>query len=432
LQFTTVTALGSVLLFGLFPALQLARATPMAALRGESGQAGSRRGNRFRSGLATAQIAFSMASLVLAGLFGKSLANIAGEELGMQIDSLAVFSLAPARRGYDDARAAVLYDRVEQEVAALPGVTAVAASQVPLLSNSDWSSNVSVEGHDRGEEQLSTSHNRVGVGFFDTLGIPLLAGRDFALTDNEGAARVAIVNRSFVERYGLPDNPVGRRMAVGNSDDLDIEIIGLVADSKYNDVKAKPVPLFFLPRRQDEGAGVMNFYVRSALPPETLFPQLVAAIARLDPDLPVRPRTVPQDIAQTIVTERAVGLLSGAFALLSTLLASLGLYGVLSYTLSQRTREIGLRLALGAAPRRLAAMLLGQVGRMTLVGGLLGLAIALATGRAAQSLLFGLEGHDPGVLLAATVVLALVALGAGLLPARRAARIDPMVALRHE
>jgi putative ABC transport system permease protein len=349
----------------------------------------------------------------------------------MQVESLAVFSLAPARRGYDDARAAVLYDRVEQELAALPGVIAVATSQVPLLANSDWSSNVSVEGHARGEDDPSTSHNRVGVGFFDTLGIPLLAGRDFTLADNDGAAKVAIVNRRFVERYGLPDNPVGRRMAVGSSDDLDIEIVGLVADSKYNDVKASPVPLYFLPRRQ-EAVGMMNFYVRSALPPETLFPQLVATVDRLDPDLPVRPRTVPQDIAQTIVTERAVGMLSGAFALLSTLLAALGLYGVLSYTLSQRTREIGLRLALGAAPRRLAGMLLGHVGRMTLVGGLIGLGIALAAGRAAQSLLFGLEGHDPGVLLAATVVLALVALGASLLPARRAARIDPMVALRHE
>jgi putative ABC transport system permease protein len=431
LQFTAITALATVLLFGLFPALQLARATPMAALRGESGQAGSRGGNRFRAGLATAQIAFSMASLVLAGLFGKSLANISGEELGMQVDALAVFSLAPARRGYDDARTAVLYDRVEEELAALPGVTSVASSQVPLLANSDWSSNVSVEGHPRAEDDPSTSHNRVGVGFFDTLGIPMLAGRDFALTDNDGAAKVAIVNQGFVARYGLPDNPVGRRMAVGDNDDLDIEIIGLVADSKYNDVKAQPVPLFFLPRRQDE-AGVMNFYVRTALPPETLFPQLVAAIARLDPNLPVRPRTVPQDIAQTIATERAVGLLSGAFALLSTLLAALGLYGVLSYTLSQRTREIGLRLALGAAPRRLAAMLLGHVGRMTLVGGLLGLGIALAAGRAAQSLLFGLQAHDPVVLAAAMLLLALVALSAAVLPARRAARIDPMTALRHD
>jgi predicted permease len=431
LQFTALTALATVLLFGLFPAMQLARATPITALRGESGQTGSRGGNRFRAGLATAQIAFSMASLVLAGLFGKSLANIASEELGMQVDSVAVFSLAPARRGYDDARAQVLYDRLEQELAALPGVTAVGASLVPLLSNSDWSSNVSVEGHARADDDPSTSYNRIGVGFFGTLDIPLLAGRDFALTDNQGSAKVAIVNRSFVERYGLPENPVGRRMAVGSSDDLDIEIVGLVADSKYHDVKATPVPLFFLPRRQGSD-GEMNFYVLSALPPEALFPQIVATVARLDPDLPVSPRTLPQEIAQTIVTERAVGLLSGAFALLSTLLASLGLYGVLSYTLSQRTREIGLRLALGAAPRRLAGMLLGQVGRMTLVGGLLGLGIALAAGRGAQSLLFGLEGHDPGVLLVATVVLAVVALASAAMPARRATRVDPMTALRHD
>jgi predicted permease len=431
LQFTVLVAALTVLLFGLFPALQLARAAPIAALRGETGQAGSRGGNRFRAGLATAQIAFSMASLVLAGLFGKSLANIAGEDLGMRVESLAVMAIAPARRGYDDARATALYDRLEQELAGLPGVTAVATSQVPLLANSDWSSNVSVEGFASSADDTSTSYNRIGVGFFDTLGIPLLAGRDFALTDNEGAAKVAIVNRSFVERYGLPDNPVGRRMAVGSSEQLDIEIVGLVADSKYNDVRRRPVPLFFLPRRQDS-ALTMNFYVRSALPPETLLPQLAAAVARLDPDLPVAPRTLPQDIAMTIVTERAVGVLSAAFALLSTLLAALGLYGLLSYTLSQRTREIGLRLALGAAPRRLAAMLLGQVGRMTVVGGLIGFAIAFAAGRAAQSLLFGLESHDPVVFAAAAGVLGLVALASGAVPARRASRIDPMTALRHD
>jgi putative ABC transport system permease protein len=156
-------------------------------------------------------------------------------------------------------------------------------------------------------------------------------------------------------------------------------------------------------------------------------------VAEIDPDLPLENlRTVDQQIQRLIATERFVGLLSGAFAVLSTLLAALGLYGVLSYTLSQRMREIGLRLALGAAPRRLRAMVLGQVGRMTLVGGALGLAIALGLGRAAQSLLFGLDGHDPAVLAAAALLLALVALLAGWLPARRVARIDPMVALRHD
>jgi predicted permease len=432
MQFTALTAIATVLLFGLFPALQLARAEPIAALRGESGQAGTRSGNRFRAGLATSQIAFSMASLVLAGLFAKSLANIDSEDLGMQVDALAVFSIAPASRGYEPGRMAVLYDNLEEQLAALPGVTAVASSLVPMLANSDWSSNVSVEGHQNQPEDPSTSYNKVGVGFFDTFDITLLAGRDFSRADNADAPKVAIVNRSFIQRYGLPENPIGRRMAVGSTEQLDVEIIGVVADSKYNNVKAAQGPLFFLPRRQ-EPSPAMHFYVRSAVPPETLLPQLEALVARLDPDLPVTGlRTLPQQIALTIVTERFVGMLSATFALLSTLLAALGLYGVLSFTLSQRTREIGLRLALGAAPRRLAAMLLSQVGRMTLVGGLLGLGVAILAGRAAQSLLFGVDGHDPAVLVAAIVLLALVALASGALPARRAARIDPMTALRHE
>lgn len=437
LRFAALVALGTVFLFGLFPALQLARSEPMAALRGETGATSSRGGNRFHSALATGQVAFSMASLTLAGLFALSLFNLAREDLGMQVESLATFSIAPDRSGYDRERRAVLYDEVEQALAGLPGVSSVASSLVPLLSNSEWGSNIQVEGYDATAAESTLGHdasvayNMVGVGYFDTLGIPLLAGRDFTLADNQGAAKVAIVNRRFVERFGLGPQPIGKRMS-GGGDPLEIEIVGVVADSKYHDVKAALAPMFLLPRRQHT-PGEMRFYVRSSVPPETLLPQLAAAIAAIDPGLPVDDlRTLPDQIAGTLVIERFVGMLSAAFALVSTLLAALGLYGVLSFTLSQRSREIGLRLALGAAPRRLGAMLLAQVARMTLVGGLLGIGLALAAGRAAQSLLFGLDGHDPLVLLAASVLLALVALGSGLLPARRASRIDPMVALRHD
>jgi putative ABC transport system permease protein len=436
LAFAGAVALATVLLFGLFPALQLARATPVAALRGESGQAGSRGGNRFRAALATGQVAFSMVSLALAGLFTLSLLKLADEELGMQVETLSVFSVAPGRNGYvGDARGA-LYERIEEALVALPGVSGVTSSLVPLLSNSEWGTNVAVEGFETSAETLSPNYSMVGDGFFSMMGMTLLAGRDFERADRDGAPQVAVVNRRFAEYFGLGAQPVGKRMATGDGGPdgtLEIEIIGLVEDSKYHDVKAAPYPLFFLPWRQRPGVGEMSFYVRSTLPPETLLPQLAAAVAAIDPALPVEDlRTVPEQIARTLVMERFVGLLSAAFALLSTLLAALGLYGVLSYTLAQRTREIGLRLALGAAPRRLAAMLLGQVARMTVVGGLLGLGIALFAGRAAQSLLFGVDGQEPAVLAAAALLLALVALGAGLLPARRATRTDPMVALRHE
>lgn len=432
LRFAALVSAATVLLFGLFPALQLGRSQPIAALRGDAGQTASRGGNRFRASLATSQVALSMASLALAGLFAKSLLNLAAEDLGMQVDRMVVFSVSAERQGYDAERARALFERIEARLVTVPGVTTVASSRVPLLSKSEWSSNVSVEGFRSTPESLSPQYSMVGAGFFASMGMPLLAGRDIAQADGPDALKVAVVNRRFAEYFGLGADPIGKRMAVGGSDQLDIEIVGLVADSKYADIKAGPYPLFFTPWRQ-RPVGEMSFYLRAAVSPESLLPALPSVVAEIDPDLPLENlRTVEQQLQRQVATERFVGLLSGAFALLSTLLAALGLYGVLSYTLSQRMREIGLRLALGAAPNRLRAMVLGQVGRMTLVGGLLGLAIALGLGRAAQSLLFGLDGHDPAVLAGAALLLALVALLAGWLPARRVARIDPMLALRHD
>lgn len=433
LRFAALVAAGTVLVFGLFPALQLARISPIAALRGESGQAASRGGNRFRATLATVQVALSMTSLVLAGLFLQSLLNIAGEDLGMDVDSLGVFSVAPARNGYTSERSSALFDRLEEELAALPGVTHVASSIVPLLTGNEWSSSVRVEGYQGTPESFSPFVDKVGTGFFDTMGIGLLAGRDFVRADNATAPRVAIVNRAFAEYFGLGDNPVGARIGTGTGDALDTEIVGLVADSKYADVRARPQPTFFLPRRQGTVPGEMFFYVRSALPPDALLAQLPGVVARLDPALPVEElKTVRQQIAENVVMERFVGLLSGGFAVLATLLAALGLYGVLSFTLSQRMREIGLRLALGAEPRRVGRMLMRQVTRMTLVGGAVGLGAAVFAGHTARAMLFGLEGHDPRVLAAAALLLGMVAFCAGIVSARRAARTDPMIALRHD
>lgn len=433
LRFAALVAAGTVLLFGLFPALQLARASPIAALRGQSGQSSSRGGNRFRASLATVQVALSMTSLVLAGLFLQSLLNIASEDLGMDVDSLGVFAVAPERNGYAAERSSALFDRIEEQLAALPGVTHVASSMVPLLTRNEWSSSVRVEGYQGTPESPSPFVDKVGTGFFETMDIGLLAGRDFVVADNASAPKVAIVNRAFAEYFGLGQNPIGARMGTGVGDALDIEIVGMVSDSKYADVRARPQPTFFLPRRQGTPPGEMYFYVRSALAPEALLAQLPGVVSKIDPALPVEELgTVRQQIAETVVMERFVGLLSGGFAVLATLLAALGLYGVLSFTLSQRMREIGLRLALGAEPRRVGRMLLRQVVRMTVVGGVVGLVAAVFAGHAARSMLFGLEGHDPRVLAAATLLLTVVALCAGIVPARRAARTDPMIALRHD
>nr|MBP7419198.1 FtsX-like permease family protein [Xanthomonadales bacterium] len=256
---------------------------------------------------------------------------------------------------------------------------------------------------------------------------------DFQRSDAPGTPKVAIVNRRFVERYGLGTNPVGKRIAFGDQAELDIEIVGLVGDSKYSDLRGETPPQFFLPRRQDRALGSMRFYLRTAAAPEAILGAAKAAVARHDASLPLEElRTMPQQIDVLLSADRFVGKLALAFAALATALAALGLYGVLNYMLAQRTREIGLRLALGAAPRRLRRMVLGQVGRMTLVGGTLGLLAALGVGRAASTVLYGLEGHDPTVLAAACGVLAVVALLASWLPVRRVGRIDPMAALRHD
>jgi putative ABC transport system permease protein len=425
----------TVALFGLFPAFQLARTEPITALRGDSGRSGgSRAAARFRSALAVGQIAFSMISLVLAGLFLQSLSNLGRVDLGLQPDRVATFSISPSLNGYTPERSAVLFDRLESELAALPGVTHASASMVPILSDNEWGSNISLKGHeDAKPDDMSVSYNFVGPSYLKTLGMQRLTGRDFALTDAEGAAKVAIVNREFAERFGLGPDPVGQRMAFGDQDELDIEIVGMVENSKYANVREAPLPQVFAPWRQRSAQGSMNFYVASTLPPDSLLPQIRALVAKADPNLPVEDlQTLPQQIDELLTNDRFVGSLATAFALLSTLLAALGLYGVLSYTLSRRLREIGLRLALGAAPQRLRRMVFAQVGRMTLAGGLIGLVGALALGRVAQSLLYGLAGHDPLVLAGAALVLAGVAFGTGWWPAQRASRIAPSEALRHE
>ena len=435
LRFSFTLALATALLFGLFPALQLARTQPMAVLHGASGRSGgSRTATRFRAALAIGQVALSMAALALAGLFLQSMSNLDDVDLGMNPDPVAMFSIAPERSGYTPEQTTALFDRVEEELKTLPGVVAASSALVPVLSNNEWGSNISLRGFEQnGADDMNVLYNKIGPDYFRVFDIPLLAGRTFAASDANDRPKVAIVNRAFVERYRLGANPIGERMAFGGKDELDIEIVGLVEDSKYSSVRdAAPVQVF-VPRRQDRGIGEAVFYVRTALDPKALLPQLKAAVAKLDPNLPVQDlQTVNRQIEITLGTERFVGTLSIGFALLATGLAALGLYGVLSYTLAQRLRELGLRLALGAAPRRLGRMVMRQVAGMTLIGALIGLGIALALGRAAQALLFGLQGHDPFVMASAAVLLIAVAFGAGWWPARRAMRVDPAVALRSE
>ena len=434
--FAAALALGTGILFGLFPALESTRLDLASTLKGQTGQpSGSRAAARFRTALVTAQIALSTALLVSAGLFLKSLINVSRIDLGLEIDHVLTFAVSPELNGYDPARSRALFERAEEELAALPGVTGVTASMVPLLAGSNWGNSVRVQGFEAdADTDVNSRFNEIGPGYFRTLGVPLLAGREFTAADVAGAPKVAIVNQVFAEKFGLGRDAVGRLMARGGRDEeLDTEIVGLVQNAKYSEVKGVVPPLFFTPYRQDEDVGFMYFYVRTALEPGELKSAVADVVARLDPNLPLEElKTMPQQVRENIVLDRVLSTLSAAFAALATLLAAIGLYGVLAYTVAQRTRELGLRMALGADGSRLRWMVLLQVGRMILTGGLIGLAAALALGTLARSQLYELEGHDPAVLITASALLALVALIAGLLPALRASRVDPMRALRYE
>ncbi len=437
LLFAAGAALVTVLLFGLAPAIKASRADPGLAMKGQAQQAvGAHGARRFRSSLATAQIVMSTVLLVLAGLFVQSLANLSRVDLGMNATSVATFTISPRRNGYSREQATRFYDRLEAELAAQPGVVDVASSMVPLLSGSNWGAGIAIEGMDVGPPgpENSASMNAVSTRFFHTLAIPLIAGRDFTAADTVDTPRVTIVNQAFLRRFKLGDDALGKHIGNGNpKEPPDMEIVGIVGDAKYAQVRDAAPPQFFVPRQQSAFLDQMTFYVRAAVPPEALLTLVPRVVTGLDPELPVdKPTTMRQVIDENVFIERLVATLSAGFALLATVLAAVGLYGVLAYFVAQRTREIGLRLALGATAARLRAMVLKQVAVMAGIGVPLGLVLAVLIGRAAEVLLFGLKGYDPLVLGAAVAVLAVVIALAGYLPARRAASVAPMEALRSE
>jgi predicted permease len=435
--FAAGLAIATGFLFGMFPALHSTRSDLITTIRSGAGQlAGHRAAARFRSTLVTAQIALSMALLITAGLFVKSLARVSRVDLGISTEHVMMFGVSPELNGYTRERSRVFFARLEEELRAIPGVQGVTVGLVGLIQGNNWGNNVNVEGFPRGPDVDNNSRwNEVGAGYFKTLGVPLLSGREFTDADALGGPKVAIVNEAFVRKFHLGRNAVGKRIGseYNGNEQLDMEIVGLVKDAKYSEVKQVVPPVFFQPWRQDSTIGSLTVYVRSSLPPEQLVPSLRATVSRLDSNLPIEQlRTLPEQVKENVFLDRMISTLSAAFAGLATLLAAVGLYGVLAYTVAQRTREIGVRMALGADAGKVRAMVLRQVGRMTLIGGVVGIAGAIGLGKAAKSLLFELSGTDPVIIGLATAMAVLVAFGAGYVPALRASRVRPMEALRYE
>jgi putative ABC transport system permease protein len=419
----TLVAIGvavvSAVAFGLFPLRSLVRIEPGNTLRAYGArQTSTHRAMRFRSALATVQVALSMALLATTGVFAQTLANIADIDLGLDIDSVVMLTINPATTGNSSDRPR-LFDTLEEELGAIPGVSSVASSTVPLLSLGGLEGRVAVEG--RETEPLAISMDMVSPELLEMLGIKLLAGRGFSETDAEQP--VVVVNQRFAERSGLGGAVIGRRIPV-----IGAEIVGVVADAQWGKVTGDIEPRVFRPIRNGS-----TFYVRGARPPEDLLNAIRETVVRIDPTVPItRLATMEQQFLENIAVERFVAKASTAFALLATVLAALGIYGVLAYAVAERSREIGLRIALGAPTNRIRGMVVRQVAAMALTGLALGVLAAVLLGRAARGLLYGVGSGDPVALAGAALVLAAVMLGAAYIPARRASRVDPMAVLRYE
>jgi predicted permease len=431
--FAGLLSMATGLLFGLFPALHSTRPDLVTALRDGSGKtSATRAATRFRTSLVTAQIALSMALLVSAGLFIKSLQNISRVNLGIDVENLVTFGVEPVLNGYSGVQSQQMFGRMAREIGAIPGVRGVVAARVPVLAGNNWDNDVSVQGFAKTPDTDADGYfNAVGPDFFKNMGVALLGGREFTAADVSGAPRVAIVNEAFAKKFGLGANAVGKLM--GEGDSLNRVIVGLVKDARYSGVKQEMRPVYYLPYMQDTTVGSLWFYVRSTVPAKTLMPEIRATLAGIDRTLPIEGmKTMPQQIRDNVYLDRMISMLSAAFAALATLLAAIGLYGVLAYSVVQRTKEIGVRMALGANSSNIVTMVLRHVAVMTVVGAAIGAVGAYGIGRGAQSLLFGLNGRDPLVMAASAVLLALVALAAGSLPAWRASKVDPVQALRYE
>jgi predicted permease len=422
------------LLFGLAPAIQGTRAELAATLKDQaSGVVGGFGHLRFRKGLVVMQVALSLVLLIGAGLFARSLYNVKNIDVGIRTDHLIQFSIQPSLNGYSQPRMLALFERLRDDIARLPGVHAVSMAEVTVLSGDVESGGFKVDGYQAKEdEDMTASENYVGPGYLATMGIPLLAGRDFTKADGPGAPHVAVINEKLAQHIFGKENPLGRVLRFGRKDSEPMEIVGIVKNGKTSDPK-EPTRQFVYGSYSQVKMGLMTFYARTEQNPLGIAQAVRDQVKRQDANLPIfNVKTLDMQIDESLFMDRLVAMLSAAFGTLATLLAAIGLYGVMAFMVVRRTREIGIRMALGADRRNV----LGLVMREVLVLAGAGIAIAIiasyALGGVVESQLLGVSGRDPLVMASATAGLALVAFLAGYLPALRASRVDPLSALRYE
>jgi predicted permease len=434
LAFTLGLTFVTGIVFGLLPAVRASRPDPWTTLKDTVGSIAGGGGSLFlRKGLVTAQVALSFLLLFGAGLFVRSLQNLQTAETGVALDNLVTFQLSPSLSGYDNPRAVIFYRALLDRLASTPGVKSVALSAVPILAGDEWDSSMAVEGHQfKDGEDMQAFMNALSPGYFETMKIPFLEGRDFRISDVKENATVAIVNREFANHFFPGRSAVGKRLGWGGGpgSKLTIEIIGVVNNSLYEGPREGLHRQVFIP---NWGKNSAVFYVRTLTASASTYNLIRNEVKQLDAAMPVyEMKTVEAQLDETLLTDRLIAMLSAGFGLLATLLASVGLYGVMAFVVARRKKELGIRLALGAQTGSVIWLVMSEVLLLLAIGLAVGIPSAMALGRFVSAQLYGIQPRDPVIAGSTLLLLTIVSVAAGLIPAHRASRIDPIMALRHE